>query len=123
MLRFTSPQPVEDKPAAGHTPGPWERGTNAESGKGFAICAGYRVLAVVRGTGYPMGTGWSPGSDADANLMAAAPCLLAALAALIEPFAKMSNDELNSADIITPSTLKSILAARAAIAQATGGEA
>ena len=114
MLNFTSPQPAEDNPGAGHTPGPWERATNAESGKGFAICAGYRVLAVVRGTGYPMGTGWSPGSDADANLIAAAPALLAALKAMVEPWD-------GHVGLVTRQELERLFAARAAIAQATGG--
>lgn len=66
-----------------HTPGPWIVGTNGDKcAKNHAICAGPHVLAKVYGTGYPIGEGWAPQSQANAHLIAAAPDLLAALKAL-----------------------------------------
>lgn len=65
---------------ARHTPGPWQQGDSAASGKGYAICSGPFVVATVNGTGYPIGKGSSPESDANARLIAAAPDLLALVA-------------------------------------------
>ena len=66
-----------------HTPGPWSTGSNASSTPHHAICAGPHVLAVVHQLGYPMFKGRSPRSDANAQLMAAAPDLLDALVGLL----------------------------------------
>ena len=58
-----------------HTPGPWHVGTNGGCAKDHAICAGPIVIAEVYGCGYPIGKGWSPGSAADARLIAEAPAM------------------------------------------------
>jgi hypothetical protein len=43
------------------------------------ICEGSEIVATVNGTGYPTGIGWSPTSERRAQLIEAAPALLAAL--------------------------------------------
>lgn len=49
-----------------------------------AICDGSHVLAIVQGSGYPIGVGWSPESERVAQMMVAAPVMLAALKDLLD---------------------------------------
>lgn len=64
-------------PPAAPTPGPWKTGKNGDDcAAGHAICADGFVIAKVYGRGYPVTKGWSPASQADANLIAEAPALL-----------------------------------------------
>src|SRR3990167_8285439 len=52
------------------TPRPWNTGTNGDKcPKGHAICSGALVIAKVYGNGYPIGEGWAPSSQADADLI------------------------------------------------------
>jgi len=48
-----------------------------------AICDGSHVLAIVQGSGYPVGVGWSPESERVAQMMLVAPVMLAALENLL----------------------------------------
>ena len=56
-----------------HTEGPWTVGTGSNTARDHAVCAGPIILANVIGNGYPIGTGWSEQSEADARLMAKSP--------------------------------------------------
>lgn len=68
-----------------HTPGPWHLGKNGDDcAKNHAICAGSSVIAKVYGRGYPVCSGWSEQSQADANVIVVAPELLAALKTVVE---------------------------------------
>lgn len=79
----------------GHTPGPWALGKNGDNcAKDHAICSDARVIAKVYGNGYPVGSGWSPDSAADARLIAAAPDLLAALERFAHAMEQKSYPEL-----------------------------
>ncbi len=69
---------------AKHTPGPWSLGKAHETAQNHAVCKGARVLARVVGSGYPIGIGASPESEANARLIAAAPDLLEAAREAIE---------------------------------------
>lgn len=52
---------------------PWALGQNGDKcARNHAICSGPRVIAKVLGTGYPIGEGWSPRSEADAQLIVTA---------------------------------------------------
>jgi hypothetical protein len=57
----------------------WTRAKAQSSHWSNLICEGSEIVATVNGTGYPTGIGWSPVSEQRAQLMAAAPDLLAAL--------------------------------------------
>lgn len=47
----------------------WTLGTNGDQcAKNHAICDGATVIAKVYGKGYPIGSGWSPDSEANARL-------------------------------------------------------
>ena len=62
-----------------HTSGPWHTGEGYKTAKDHAIYAGPCLVATADGYGYPIGRGWSPRSEANARLIAAAPDLLEAL--------------------------------------------
>lgn len=57
----------------------WTRAKAQGSHWNNLICEGSEIVALVNGTGYPTGIGWSPVSGQRAQLIAAAPDLLAAL--------------------------------------------
>jgi hypothetical protein len=110
--------PKEADMSAQYTPGQWKRGhvnggAKGMDGKGYAICAGPHVIARVTALGYPIGQGSHPESDANADLLAAAPKLLNALQNLI---AKMGALECKDIDDVWYET--ELGDARAAIAEA-----
>lgn len=90
----------------------WHLGNTANCARNHAVCEGARVIAVVVGTGYPIGTGWAPESEAKARLIAAAPDLLEALKNLVEEISLVTASEDGG--------LGGVKDARAAIAKATG---
>lgn len=52
---------------------PWTLGKNSDKcAENHAICSGPAVIAKVYGRGYPIGSGWSPRSEADAKLIVTA---------------------------------------------------
>jgi hypothetical protein len=57
----------------------WERAKAHGSYWPDAIAENGKIVARVIGSGYPTGKGWAPESEQHANLIAAAPDLLAAL--------------------------------------------
>ena len=57
----------------------WTRAKAQGSHWNNLICEGSEIVATVNGTGYPTGIGWSPVSERRAQLIEAAPDLLAAL--------------------------------------------
>jgi hypothetical protein len=92
-----------------HSTLPWSLGQNAESAKNHAVCSQVTVIATVYAWGYPLGKGWSPESQANANFIVRA-CnshydLLDALKAVVS-VADRKTEEFD--------------AARAAIAKAEG---
>jgi hypothetical protein len=53
-----------------HSELPWTLGENGDKcAKGHAICSGVSVVAKVYGLGFPIGSGWSPRSQADADFI------------------------------------------------------
>lgn len=104
-----------------HTPGPWDVGQNGDScAREHAIVSGPKVIAKVYGRGYPSGFGWSPGSAADARLIAAAPELLAALKACEDRLALVLECDCDDDKPEDTETIAAFAAARAAIAKAEG---
>lgn len=73
------------------TPGPWTLGKGYKTARLHAVCADALVIAKVTGFGYPAGEGWSPQSEANARLIAAAPDLYA--------FTEEAADALNKAAV------------------------
>ena len=64
---------------------PWTLGRNGDKcAKNHAICSGSNVIAKVYGKGYPIGEGWSPQSEADAQLIVTAVNNFDALVAVLE---------------------------------------
>jgi hypothetical protein len=90
----------------------WTRAKAQSSHWSNLICEGSEIVATVNGTGYPTGIGWSPTCERRAQLMAAAPDLLAAL----EDLVKGNFGQPRSV------TVPALDNARAAIALATGKE-
>ena len=85
-----------------HTPTPWKTGNAFDCARDHAISADGNLIARVMGNGYPIGTGWSPESAANADLIVRAvnahDALVAALEAItgmVEAYAghPMSNDK------------------------------
>lgn len=85
--------------AASHTPGPWSAQTMEQTDRRYIMSAGPRPHHVARRVH----------SAADARLIAAAPCLLAAVSGFLAAFDRDENFFGPECD-----------AARAAIAKATG---
>jgi hypothetical protein len=90
----------------------WTRAKAQGSHWSNLICEGSEIVATVNGTGYPTGIGWSPVSEQRAQLIEAAPDMLAAL----EDLVKGNFGQPRSV------TVPALDNARAAIAKATGEE-
>jgi len=90
----------------------WTRAKAQGSHWSNLICEGSEIVATVNGTGYPTGIGWSFTSERRAQLIEAAPDLLAALEDLVK-------GNFGQPRGVTVPALDN---ARAAIAKATGEE-
>lgn len=77
-----------------------------------AIAEGGQIIARVIGGGYPVGEGWSPDAEQRANLIGAAPDMLAAL----------YKAQVSLCDAWSPRDKQALAAINAAIAKATGEE-
>lgn len=96
-----------------HTKGPWEFCEDD--------CGDWRIYADGRAImGDAQNYPWVPESDADWHLIAAAPDLLEALRGMIEMYVPFINS--GDAGNWDPETEPEVIAARAAIAKATGEE-
>jgi hypothetical protein len=94
ILKSIAPADMRLEPAAGEresltTPRPWQLGASGDKcARNHAVCSGPTVIAKVYGKGYPVGEGWSPRSEADAQLIVTAVNHHDALVAVLEAMRK-----------------------------------
>ena len=98
----------------------WTRAKAQGSQWSNLICEGSEIVATVNGTGYPTGIGWSPVSGQRAQLIAAAPDLLAALEYAAGKLISLADAETDDQEMWIIDDIERVI--RATIAKATGEE-
>lgn len=98
----------------------WTRAKAQGSHWSNLICEGSEIVATVNGTGYPTGIGWSPTSERRAQLIEAAPALLAALEYAAGKLISLADAETDDQEMWIIDDISRVI--RATIAKATGEE-
>jgi hypothetical protein len=98
----------------------WTRAKAQGSHWSNLICEGSEIVATVNGTGYPTGIGWSPVSERRAQLIEAAPDMLAALEYAADKLIAAQCAETDDQEMRIIDNINQVI--RAAIAKATGEE-